>query len=435
MIEADWTAQICGIAQTAAIHVSASSGLGRHIHTLSHHSYEVFARFYYASDLLFVITIYLAKVSLVLFIMRLTPSYKTLWFSYSFLIVLTIWSLGTVFSLAFQCPLPQAWNFMRLQSAKCGVNIAATYYSIGIVDIVTDLIIVITPAVIVWNVQISHRQRFTVIGVFSCRLAVCICSALLLASIPEFLRSSDRSWEAVTPQTWRQVVQCLSIITACIPCLRPFLTSLESGFMDSSMQGVIGRTYGGSSGQGSGMKNGTGSLELTSLAAGGRRAIINPRRLDQTRDAEKKPSTLLAGNAVWTGSLLSPRSSALSAPQGSETLIKSGTLYSGPKYYSFSRNQSLTEISVESRRNSNRPATSLQGQRAQSTDTIEMLASSSTRRLNHNPQRERHDEGCIRETREVVISIEREGPRLIDGILYTHDSTVSSSPSTEQQSL
>jgi hypothetical protein len=366
---------------------------------------------------------------MILFIMRLTPSYKTLYFCYGFIVAITMWMLGTVFLLAFQCPLPQPWDFMPLRLEKCTVDIARLYFSIGAVDILTDLIVIVTPAVIVWNVQISRRQRFTVIGVFGSRLAVCICSALLLASLPTFLKSRDRSWEAVRPQMWRQVVQCLSIITACIPCLRPFLASLESGFMDSSMQGVIGRTYGGDSSERSGEK-GPNSFALTSFAAGGRRAIIVPRNSKSSLDIERNKPDKIASSAIWAGSVLSPRSLALSAPRGSVTLDSGGVSYSGPQNHSCSCLPLPPRKSAESQRDYTGPHT-IHGRNGRSTDSIDVLASRKTRGLNEHPQVRSTNESFIRETREVIISIERQGSRLVDSTVYTHGSTTSSTADTE----
>jgi len=417
----DPTAQIFGIAQTATIHISASNGLGRHIQTLSNSSYELFATAYYVSDLLFVITIYLAKVSLVLFIMRLTPSYKTLYFCHVFIIALTLWMAGTVLSLAFQCPLPHPWGFMSLHSNQCKANIGALYYSISAIDILTDLIIVATPAVIVWNVRISRGQRCTVIGVFGSRLAVCICSALLLASLPAFVKSSDRSWEAVTPQTWKQVVQCLSIITACIPCMRPFLASLESGFMDSSMQGVLGTTYGGSSGQHGGEKKGSNSYALTSFAAGGHRAIIIPRILGSNHDIEGSTSKRLEPGLKFGTSVLPPQLAASSASDGSWALRRSGSLFLGNTMHSSNCTPSTTTISSGCRGDSKRADACHQEVGLENAESTKVLASRSSRRLNGVIQPGSVDEGCIRETREVMVSIERADCHLVDDVLFAHD--------------
>ena len=284
MEQNDWTdaiPQIFGIAQSAVVHIAASHGLGQHQDALSEGSFAIYAKNYYISNILFLITIYFAKISLVFFIMRLTPVRTTIHICYGLIAGITAWTIATTIALALQCNPPRPWDYIETAKHTCNVNIPALYASIGAIDILTDLAIVLMPVVIVWNVQISLHQRFTVIGVFACRLAVCVCSALRLSSLPAYFHSADKSWEAVTPQTWTQVVQCLSIITACIPCLRSFLASLQSGFMDSSVKGVLGTTYGAGSLQGSALENANGtrtrSFPLTSFAPGGRQGIVIPR--------------------------------------------------------------------------------------------------------------------------------------------------------------
>ncbi|ERF74097.1 hypothetical protein EPUS_06366 [Endocarpon pusillum Z07020] len=425
-------AMVIGIAQTAAIHVSASNGLGRHIHTLSYDSYEIFAKAYYASDLLFLVTIYLAKVSLVVFIMRLTPSHNILYFCYGFITILTMWMLASVFSLAFQCSLPQPWDSMQLHLATCEVNIAGLYYSIGAVDILSDIVIIVTPTIIVWNVQISRAQRFTVIGVFGSRLAVCTCSALLLASIPEFIKSSDRSWEAVTPQIWRQVVQCLSLITACIPCLRPFLASLESGFIDSSMRGVIGKTYGGGSGHDTGDRKGPSSFAMTSFATRGRRATTANGTLGKNSEIETNTLIDLERNGNSKRSLLSPKSAATEVHEPSGAPKRNGTLRFGHQTCTCSQVPSTTTITSNSRRDSKNLDT-FQGRRAGKVESTEVPPSRNSGGLDDYMQPVRMGDGRIRETREVLVSIEHSGSHLVDGFRCAHGPGACSNQAIEAQ--
>ncbi len=346
-----------------------------------------------------------------------------------------MWMLASVFSLAFQCPLPQPWDSMQLHLATCEVNIGGLYYSIGAVDILSDIVIIVTPTIIVWNVQISRAQRFTVISVFGSRLAVCTCSALLLASIPEFLNSPDRSWEAVTPQIWRQVVQCLSIITACIPCLRPFLASLESGFIDSSMRGVIGKTYGGGSGQGTSNNNVPSSFAMTSFATRGRRAIIADSSPEKDSEIEANILTELERNGNSTKSLLSPRFAAIELHQKPRAPKRSGTVYSGHKTCTCSQLPSTTTISSESRRDSKKLDTFHQDRRAAKAESVEVLPSRSCGGHNDYIQPARMDDGCIRETREVLVSIEHSGSRLVDDVCCAHASGACSNQATEERFL
>jgi hypothetical protein len=188
------------------------------------------------------VTIYFAKTSLLFLILRLTPARPTRRACHGVCFVITLWITGTIIAFALQCNLPRPWDTRQHQ---CHVNIPALYYATGVGDILTDLSVIILPALVIWNVQIPARERWTVFAVFASRLVVVICTAVRLSTLPKYFGTSDQSWAAVSPQTWIQVIQCLSIITTCIPCLKPFLESLESGFMDISMKGIVGPTYGG----------------------------------------------------------------------------------------------------------------------------------------------------------------------------------------------
>lgn len=364
--------------------------------------------------------------------MRLTPSHNILYFCYGFITTLTMWMLASVFSLAFQCSLPQPWDSMQLHLATCEVNIARLYYSIGAVDILSDIVIIVTPTIIVWNVQISRAQRFTVIGVFGSRLAVCTCSAILLASIPAFIKSSDRSWEAVTPQIWRQVIQCLSIITACIPCLRPFLASLESGFIDSSMRGVIGKTYGGGSGHGTGNKNVPSSFAMTSFATRGRRATIANGTLGEDSEIETNTLIDIERNGNSKRSL---KSAATEVHEPSGALKRSGTLHFGHKTCTCSQVPSTTTITSDSRRDSIKTDTFHRDRRAGKVEPTEVLPSRNSGGLNDYMQPGTMGDGCIRETREVLVSIEHPGSHLVDGVRCAHGSGACSNQAIEEQFL
>ena len=242
---------VFGIAQTATIYRSASNGLGQHESSLSSSSFSTYAKDYYTANLLYILTIACAKASLILLIVRLSPARKVQRLCYVFLALIALWTLIFLFLFAFQNSLPRPWDYTR---TPANISTAPLYYSLGATDILTDLLVTLLPAYVIWNVQIPFHKRLTVIAVFAVRLVVPLCAAIRMSTLPPYVdETADRSWEAVTPQTWTQVVMCLSIITACIPCLKPFLESLESGFMDMSMAQRSGMTYGGaSSGSGGG---------------------------------------------------------------------------------------------------------------------------------------------------------------------------------------
>lgn len=93
-----------------------------------------------------------------------------------------------------------------------------------------------------------------------------------------FFDEADATFAMFLPTMLTQVVQCLSIVTACVPYLKPFLDSFQSGAMlavDASSQNTGAKSRSGSgkfaaaaaSAQNSSSKQGGrgGDIELTSI--------------------------------------------------------------------------------------------------------------------------------------------------------------------------
>ncbi|KAJ9656469.1 hypothetical protein H2198_004928 [Neophaeococcomyces mojaviensis] len=248
-------AMLFGIAQTAVIHRSASNGLGQHQDALSEASYDIYAKSYYHGNILFVAALLFSKMSTIFLLTRLAPKPKIRRTCQAVGALFTIWALGSILGLALQCQLPRPWDYRQTETHQCSVNAAALNYSVMVFDILTDIACIVIPITMLWNLQMAVQRRWSLIGAFGCRIAVCICSAIRISALVTYFQTSDKSWEAVSPQTWAQVVQCLSIISACIPSLKVFLGSLDSGFMDISMRIHGGPTYRTDYGYGS--KHGT----------------------------------------------------------------------------------------------------------------------------------------------------------------------------------
>lgn len=83
--------------------------------------------------------------------------------------------------------------------------------------------------------------------------SVVIFTAILLSKTNPMFHSNaiDQPWQAVEPSIWTQSLISLSIVTACIPGLKRFLSDLQTGLMagaitefyELSVSGGAGRSY------------------------------------------------------------------------------------------------------------------------------------------------------------------------------------------------
>lgn len=126
----------------------------------------MYNKYNYTYQILFIITIVLSKISLLLFITRLTPNVATIRVGRIILCLIATWGVATVFGFAFQCSLPQPWN----NTTGVCQNQQALYYAAGAIDILTDIVLIILPVAILWGVQIQRKKRAIVMLVFVARL-------------------------------------------------------------------------------------------------------------------------------------------------------------------------------------------------------------------------------------------------------------------------
>ena len=153
----------------------------------------------------------------------------------------------------------------------------------GAIDILSESALIVVPTMIVLRIQMAVARKVVVIGCFFTRLlyvsrdiAVNVCGWLLMyihhrnisaITVELVYRQRNRGsadpmlaiWEAAV---CAQVVQCLGIIVACVPHLKPFMDGLQStGLRMYYLPGETSRRgeYGYSS------KGGTTGHELSGL--------------------------------------------------------------------------------------------------------------------------------------------------------------------------
>ncbi|KAL4724464.1 hypothetical protein ACLX1H_009080 [Fusarium chlamydosporum] len=140
--------------------------------------------------------------------------------------IVSIWGVTALLVNFFQCAPPQPWLYAN--NDKC-IDLKAfwTYYSTA--NIVTDLVIVVIMAENVIKIQTSWSKKILVMSVFGSRIFVTPAIAAQIHYTNKAFDSADHSFTIWPASITIQLVQCLAILTVCLPNFKPFLDSLESG--------------------------------------------------------------------------------------------------------------------------------------------------------------------------------------------------------------
>lgn len=135
-----------------------------------------------------------------------------------------VWTISGIIANAFPCNLPTPWTF--IEPEKC-YNLVAFVNYIGITNIIIETLMVILP-LFIWNVRLSTAKCVSISVLFLSRLSVvaAVSAKLYFLNMSTPTDFPYSSWAVVVCQ---QVAQNLSVITACLPCLHPFIVSILIG--------------------------------------------------------------------------------------------------------------------------------------------------------------------------------------------------------------
>ncbi|KAF1935019.1 hypothetical protein EJ02DRAFT_362415 [Clathrospora elynae] len=139
-----------------------------------------------------------ARISVCLVIRKVLPGLVAKYTALVFAGLTAIWTISGILVNAFPCELPTPWKFTEAHDCY---NLVAFVKYVAITNIVVEVILVMIP-LFIWNLYFFDSSKLKLID-------------------PTF-----ESWAGVLCQ---QVAQSLSVITACLPCLHPFIISILAG--------------------------------------------------------------------------------------------------------------------------------------------------------------------------------------------------------------
>ncbi|KAH7137005.1 hypothetical protein B0J13DRAFT_677762, partial [Dactylonectria estremocensis] len=289
------TSTIMVIAQSIAVISQGSNGLGK-IDGQTDSQISSILKGSYAADILFIVALMLAKISATRAIWDMAPrERRRLIFATEILIGL--WALSSVVASMFKCSLPEPWDYVN---GQCFNQFAFWIYVDGL-NIVTDLVITGILFEMFIKLKTSTSKKVLVIGVFGSRIFIIPPVMCHMYYYKHAIDSNNPIFSMWKPTVIIQVIQCLSVMATCIPYLKPFMDSLNSGQMKAGELPGTGsnsrsRSGGYGTGQTSRLRGNTavGITSVTTMAtnASHRRKNYEMIDMDKSRDrgTKKKPT-------------------------------------------------------------------------------------------------------------------------------------------------
>uniref|UniRef100_A0A8H7KA19 Rhodopsin domain-containing protein n=1 Tax=Bionectria ochroleuca TaxID=29856 RepID=A0A8H7KA19_BIOOC len=218
-------ATVVVIAQSAAVISQGANGLGK-LESLGPEQVSYILKSHYASDILYIAALLLSKVSATRTLWGMAPRErrKAIW---AIEALIAAWASSSILAALFQCSLPQPWDFVH---GQC-FNRSIFWIYVDALNIVTDLAITGILVEMFIKLKTSTSKKILVISVFGCRIFIIPPIVSHMYYFKRIADSPNPLFDMWQPTVIVQVIQCLSIMATCIPYLKPFMDSLNSGQM------------------------------------------------------------------------------------------------------------------------------------------------------------------------------------------------------------
>ncbi|KXS97215.1 hypothetical protein AC578_846 [Pseudocercospora eumusae] len=199
----------------------ARLGLGQDMWFNSTSSISRILHWFYASEILYICVVMLAKVAIVLLYLRIwtadsvtKPFRLACWITIG-LCIATM--LAFVFGTIFQCePISYAWNYISGDDGNC-IQVAPMLFAFAALDIVYNIIVFLLPVPSLRKLQIGWSKKLALSTVFGVGALVTIFSIVRIGFLARSDRESNATWYYHWVGLWSIIEANLSVICVCAP--------------------------------------------------------------------------------------------------------------------------------------------------------------------------------------------------------------------------
>lgn len=136
-------------------------------------------------------------------------------------IMIAVWIAFSVPAIAFQCGTELPWLYMPDRCTHSG----SLWYPTLVLSLLLDIWIAVAPWSALPEMQITRKERQTILGLFASRFLVCILAIAQLVLLAPALKNVNQPRAMPNPTVMKQLVMNASIICAAIPVLSKALAT------------------------------------------------------------------------------------------------------------------------------------------------------------------------------------------------------------------
>ncbi|KAJ5490512.1 hypothetical protein LT330_008552 [Penicillium expansum] len=236
----DWLIGASGIPLIALLALSilgGTYGFGLHVWWITVENMVIMKKILFAYLIVYLFELLLIKVSILMFYRRI---FGMNWMIWATLLISHGWCIASMIAAICSCePISYFWNEI-IDPTAGSYRYNFYYYYVGnaAANVVTDVLILLVPIPVIWNLQMRTTQKIGVCGVLLLGGFVCVASGIRIHYITYLHNNIDITWALGNVAVWSIIEPCIGIICACLPVLQPFIRSLAKKVPSLSTQHI-----------------------------------------------------------------------------------------------------------------------------------------------------------------------------------------------------
>ncbi|KAL8952508.1 MAG: hypothetical protein Q9222_001576 [Ikaeria aurantiellina] len=214
-----------------AVSAQVKAGLGKSMSALSLEDISHYQQAAYASEILYAISLCLAKLGILQFLLSLARRPRRTLAVECCVIANVLWTFVAVVTVVFQCRVPKPW---ALFSSRC-FNQSAFWDAFGAVDVSLDMACALMPVYLLRDLQLARKRKLQVMISLATRALLVPIIIIRLIYLNQVSKSSDHPKDDFSVVMATTIHVNLSIIVTCIPFIKPVMDSLQTGILASDI--------------------------------------------------------------------------------------------------------------------------------------------------------------------------------------------------------
>ncbi|KAI0023975.1 hypothetical protein F4780DRAFT_686761 [Xylariomycetidae sp. FL0641] len=224
---------------SAASMAAAWYGVGLHVNQIPLDDMKPMLQAIYSTRLLYVVAMFFVKMALLIFYLRLDTRTNMKYIVYFQMFVLIGFQIASFFILAFSCYPPKMfWDIDGTVQGHCmsPQSQQSFYDANGVINIVIDLAIYITPMPMLWTIKVSLRQKIALTCIFGTGIVAVAAGCVRFAYVRLLAHTSDMYFFLADSLSWCEIELYLAIYCGSASTLRVLLRTYFPGILGSSVK-------------------------------------------------------------------------------------------------------------------------------------------------------------------------------------------------------